>query len=80
MDDCNRVANSINWGCLLGQIVFHVSGYLDMVKCGVVSMGQHIDVCIPTGNFGNFMAAYYAKVLLLHMTVNFVKVQIFAGH
>jgi len=59
---CHRVANSINWGRLLGQIVFHISGYLDLVKCGAVTMGKAVDVCIPSGNFGNFMAAYYAKV------------------
>jgi len=62
VDVCNRVANSINWGRLLGQIIFHICGYLDLVKCGAVSVGQPIDICIPTGNFGNFMAAYYAKV------------------
>jgi len=57
-----RVANSINWARLVGQIVFHFSGYLDLVKRGAVTVGQQVDVCIPSGNFGNFMAAYYAKV------------------
>jgi len=57
-----RVANSINWSRLLGQIVFHFSGYLDLVKRGSITAGKQVDVCIPTGNFGNFMAAYYAKV------------------
>lgn len=56
------MANSINWGRLLGQIVFQVSGYLDLVKSGAVTNGHQVDVCIPTGNFGNFMSAYYAKV------------------
>ncbi|XP_071083037.1 threonine synthase-like 1 [Haliotis cracherodii] len=54
-------ANSLNWGRLLPQIVYHVSGYLDLVKMRVISLGDEIDVCIPTGNFGNILAAYYAK-------------------
>ena len=55
-------ANSINWGRLLPQIVFHVSGYLDLVKSGRVELGREIDVCVPTGNFGNILSAHYAKV------------------
>ncbi|XP_067683799.1 threonine synthase-like 1 [Haliotis asinina] len=54
-------ANSLNWGRLLPQIVYHISGYLDLVKMRVISIGDEIDVCIPTGNFGNILAAYYAK-------------------
>ena len=54
-------ANSINWGRLLPQIVYYVSAYADMVERGRVAMGEPIDVCVPSGNFGNLLAAYYAK-------------------
>lgn len=54
-------ANSINWGRLLPQIVYHVSGYLELVRSGAISMGDQIDVCVPTGNFGNLLAGFYAK-------------------
>jgi threonine synthase len=54
-------ANSINWGRLLPQIVYYASGYADMVAGGAVRPGEPIDVCVPTGNFGNILAGYYAK-------------------
>ncbi len=54
-------ANSINWGRLAPQIAYYVSAYLDMVAAGTVSMGETIDVCVPTGNFGNILAAFIAK-------------------
>ncbi|XP_077979158.1 threonine synthase-like 1 [Glandiceps talaboti] len=54
-------ANSINWGRLLPQVVYHASAYLDLVEQSVITMGDQIDVCIPTGNFGNILAAVYAK-------------------
>ncbi|XP_078595023.1 threonine synthase-like 1 [Branchiostoma floridae x Branchiostoma japonicum] len=54
-------ANSINWGRLLPQVVYHASVYLDLVRQGTISMGQEVDVCIPTGNFGNILGAVYAK-------------------
>ncbi|XP_072010234.1 threonine synthase-like 1 [Engystomops pustulosus] len=53
--------NSINWARLLPQIVYHASAYLDLVDQGVITFGSPVDVCIPTGNFGNIMAALYAK-------------------
>ena len=56
-------ANSINWGRLVPQIVYYVSAYCDMVKNGAVSLGDEIDVCVPTGNFGNIFAAYIAKLM-----------------
>jgi len=55
-------ANSINWGRLLPQIIYHVSSYLELVKNGAISLGEEADTCVPTGNFGNILAAYYAKV------------------
>ncbi|MBO4364748.1 MAG: threonine synthase [Eggerthellaceae bacterium] len=54
-------ANSINWGRLLPQIVYYLSGYAELVKAGQVAAGDLIDVCVPTGNFGNILAAWYAK-------------------
>ena len=54
-------ANSINWGRLMPQIVYYVSGYAQLVANGSVQRGSEIDVCVPTGNFGNILAAYYAK-------------------
>ena len=54
-------ANSINWGRLLPQIVYYLSAYVRMVDAGAVEAGQPIDICVPTGNFGNILAAYYAK-------------------
>ena len=54
-------ANSINWGRLLPQIVYYISAYCDMVSTGAVAMGDPINVVVPTGNFGNILAAYYAK-------------------
>lgn len=54
-------ANSINWGRLVPQIVYYVSAYCDLVKDGKVTMGDPIDVCVPTGNFGNILAGYFAK-------------------
>ena len=54
-------ANSINWGRLAPQIVYYVSAYCDMVNNGSVSFGDKINVVVPTGNFGNILAAYFAK-------------------
>uniref|UniRef100_A0A8C5PSG5 Threonine synthase like 1 n=1 Tax=Leptobrachium leishanense TaxID=445787 RepID=A0A8C5PSG5_9ANUR len=54
-------ANSINWARLLPQVVYHASAYLDLVSQKVISFGSPVDVCIPTGNFGNILAALYAK-------------------
>ena len=56
-------ANSINWGRLVPQIVYYVSAYLDMVSSGDINMGEEIDVCVPTGNFGNIFAGYIAKLM-----------------
>lgn len=54
-------ANSINWGRLAPQIAYYVSAYCDMVKNGKIVLGDLLDVCVPTGNFGNIFAAYLAK-------------------
>ena len=54
-------ANSINWGRLVPQIVYYVSAYCDMVESGELELGEKMNVVVPTGNFGNILAAYYAK-------------------
>ncbi len=54
-------ANSINWGRLAPQIVYYISAYCDMVNDGSLKFGEKLDVCVPTGNFGNILAAYIAK-------------------
>ena len=54
-------ANSINWGRLVPQIVYYVSAYCDMAADGRIAMGDKINVVVPTGNFGNILAAYYAR-------------------
>ncbi len=54
-------ANSINWGRVLPQIVYYVSAYCDLLRDGKVQPGQAINVCVPTGNFGNILAASYAR-------------------
>ena len=54
-------ANSINWGRLAPQIVYYVSAYCDLLRAGRVRAGELINVCVPTGNFGNILAAYIAK-------------------
>ena len=54
-------ANSINWGRLLPQIVYYMYAYLELVRTEKVSLGEPMDVVVPTGNFGNILAAYYAR-------------------
>jgi threonine synthase len=54
-------ANSINWGRLVPQIIYYVSAYCDLLNEGKIKCGDQINVCVPTGNFGNILAAYYAK-------------------
>jgi threonine synthase len=54
-------ANSINIGRLIPQIVYYFYGYLTLLREGKISKGDSINVVVPTGNFGNILAAYYAK-------------------
>ena len=54
-------ANSINWGRVLPQIVYYISAYCDLLRDGKIQLGDPINVCVPTGNFGNILAAYYAR-------------------
>ena len=54
-------ANSINWGRVLPQIVYYISVYCDLVRDEKIQLGDPINVCVPTGNFGNILAAFYAR-------------------
>ena len=53
-------ANSINWGRLVPQIVYYFSVYADMLCAGEINLGDKINIVVPTGNFGNILASYYA--------------------
>lgn len=54
-------ANSINIGRLVPQIVYYVYAYTRLLADGVIAEGEPVNVVVPTGNFGNILAAYYAK-------------------
>ena len=54
-------ANSINWGRLVPQIVYYVSAYVTMLEKGILKTGDRFALTVPTGNFGNILAAWYAK-------------------
>ena len=56
-------ANSINWGRLAPQIVYYISAYCDLISSKDIKMGETVNVCVPTGNFGNIFAAYIAKLM-----------------
>ena len=58
-------ANSINWGRILPQVVYYISAYCDLVRDGKLAMGDRVNFCVPTGNFGDILAAYYAKRMSL---------------
>lgn len=53
-------ANSMNWGRLLPQIVYYFSAYCDFVNAGKLSLGEKLDFCVPTGNFGDILAGWIA--------------------
>lgn len=54
-------ANSINWGRLLPQVVYYISAYCDLLNEGKITMGEEISFCVPTGNFGDILAGFYAR-------------------
>ncbi len=56
-------ANSINWGRLAPQIIYYISTYVQLVKDGDIKYGDKVNIVVPTGNFGNILAAYYAKLM-----------------
>ena len=54
-------ANSINWGRLVPQIVYYFSAYADLIGEKKIAVGDAVNFTVPTGNFGNILAGYYAK-------------------
>ncbi len=63
MDAQGRVlssANSINFGRLVPQVVYYFSAYADLLKAGAIKLGDEVNFCVPTGNFGDILAADYA--------------------
>ncbi len=58
---CLSSANSINWGRLVPQVVYYFAAYAQLLAQGAVAMGEMVDFCVPTGNFGDILAGYYAK-------------------
>ncbi|MBD5384467.1 MAG: threonine synthase [Ruminococcaceae bacterium] len=56
-------ANSINWGRLAPQIIYYISTYAQLVKDKEIAYGDKVNIVVPTGNFGNILAAYYAKLM-----------------
>ena len=56
-------ANSINWGRLVPQIAYYIYSYCNLINKGVIKQGDRINFCVPTGNFGNILAAYYAYII-----------------
>ena len=54
-------ANSINWGRLVPQIVYYFAAYAQLLRAGKITFGDEVDFCVPTGNFGDILAGYYAK-------------------
>ncbi len=54
-------ANSINWGRLVPQIVYYFSAYVEFIKSNAIKLGDLVNIAVPTGNFGNILAAYYAR-------------------
>lgn len=56
-------ANSINIGRLVPQIVYYIYSYVKLLKENKIKNGENINIAVPTGNFGNILAAYYAKAM-----------------
>lgn len=56
-------ANSINVGRLVPQVTYYFDAYAQLVRAQAITQGEAVDFCVPTGNFGDVLAGYYAKLL-----------------
>lgn len=54
-------ANSINWGRLVPQVVYYFAAYANLMRSGQISLGEQVNFVVPTGNFGNILAGFYAR-------------------
>ena len=57
-------ANSINVGRLVPQVVYYFSAYAQLLERQVINVGDEVEFVVPTGNFGDILAGYYAKMLV----------------
>ena len=68
-------ANSINIGRLIPQIVYYVHAYLELLRNKKVKDGEKINIVVPTGNFGNILAAYYSRKMGLPVEQAYLRLQ-----